>query len=79
MILKSLNNPTVYIDLYKGETITLKNWTDSSQKVPLPMIYLTFKTTTQLQLRAYIYQARDLLPMDEDRFSGIAISNHIKI
>nr|CAB3264165.1 myoferlin [Phallusia mammillata] len=38
-------------------------------KMPAPKIYMMFEHVSKLHLRAYIYQARDLLPMDQDNFS----------
>nr|XP_039273403.1 myoferlin-like isoform X2 [Styela clava] len=38
-------------------------------KMPTPRIFLNFEGAIKLQLRVYIYQARDLLPMDQDSFS----------
>ena len=40
------------------------------KSLPAPKIYLTYDIGSHLQLRAYIYQARDLLPMDLDNTSG---------
>lgn len=38
-------------------------------KLPPPKIFLDYGEPFKLQLRAYMYQARDLLPMDQDSFS----------
>uniref|UniRef100_H2ZAD9 C2 domain-containing protein n=1 Tax=Ciona savignyi TaxID=51511 RepID=H2ZAD9_CIOSA len=38
-------------------------------KIPTPKIYIVYKDVSKLHLRAYIYQGRDLLPMDQDSFS----------
>lgn len=39
-------------------------------KLPPPKVFLDYGEPFKLQLRAYIYQARDMLPMDQDSFSG---------
>ncbi|XP_078489340.1 myoferlin [Ciona intestinalis] len=46
-------------------TDTLK---PKSSKVP-PKIYMVYEAAHHLHLRAYIYQGRDLQPMDQDSFS----------
>nr|XP_026691585.1 myoferlin isoform X3 [Ciona intestinalis] len=38
-------------------------------KMPSPKIYIVYEDLSKLHLRAYIYQGRDLLPMDQDSFS----------
>jgi len=38
-------------------------------KLPPPKVFLDYGEPFKLQLRAYIYQARDMLPMDQDSFS----------
>uniref|UniRef100_H2ZAE1 C2 domain-containing protein n=1 Tax=Ciona savignyi TaxID=51511 RepID=H2ZAE1_CIOSA len=40
-----------------------------SRYIPTPKIYIVYKDVSKLHLRAYIYQGRDLLPMDQDSFS----------
>nr|XP_026691852.1 myoferlin isoform X2 [Ciona intestinalis] len=40
----------------------------SSSKIP-PKIYMVYEKVHHLHLRAYIYQGRDLQPMDQDSFS----------
>ncbi|XP_076821667.1 myoferlin-like isoform X3 [Clavelina lepadiformis] len=42
-------------------------------KMPAPKIYIMFSVASKLQLRAYVYQARDLLAMDQDNFSDPVI------
>ena len=66
----------VYIVLYS--TLKPKIFLESvfaadkkkKKKLSVPKIYIMFNAKLELQLRAYIYQGRDLLPMDEDNFSG---------
>lgn len=45
--------------------------------MPSPKIYIMYNTSSKLQLRAYIYQGRDLTPMDQDNFSGLLETNHV--
>lgn len=47
--------------------------------VPAPRIFLTFDSAIKLHLRVYVYQARDLLPMGQDSFSGNQIDLLIRI
>ena len=39
-------------------------------EVRVPKVFLVFDTPLKLQLRTYIYQARDLPAMDQDGFAG---------
>ena len=63
---------------YIVQSVTSADWQTGKKIVPKtpppPKIFIDYGEPFKLQLRAYIYQGRDMLAQDQDGFSGASHS-----